>query len=89
MIPVADDVALWRQRAAATRNAARQMRDIRCRWAILDVADSYERMAQIAERRLARKRAIGRVSRLGLGFASLVGVGTGWALTYLLHNAVR
>ncbi|HET8996574.1 MAG TPA: hypothetical protein VFN42_07895 [Acetobacteraceae bacterium] len=65
------------------------MRDLRCRWAILDVAESYERMARMAERRLARKQAIAGSSRIALGFASLVGSGTGWALTYLLHNAVR
>ena len=89
MIPVADDMVLWRERAAEARRSARQMGDDRCRRTLLGIAESYECMAQLAERRLARRRAIAGASRIAFGCAGLVGGGAGWALGYLLRAATR
>lgn len=59
MIPVADDLRLWRERERRTRVAAWDMSDSHCRDSLLAIADSYARMAAMAERRNAwyRQRA--------------------------------
>ncbi len=63
-IPVADDVEFWAHRATCTRVAANTMLDQSCRDRVLAIADSYGRMARIAEVRLAR-RAAGARKRFG------------------------
>lgn len=59
-IPVADDVGFWRERAVSARAAASEMADQWCRDGVLAIADSYERMARMAQRRLARQTATTR-----------------------------
>lgn len=89
MIPVADDVALWRERAANARIAAERMRDTRCRWMVLRIAQSNERMAELAVRRLTRRSGLLRASRLRFGLAGLIGGGAGWAMAYMLVTTVH
>lgn len=89
MIPVADDIALWRERAADARNAAQRMGDVRSRCMVLRIAQSYERMAQLAERRLVRRSTMPGVSRRAFGLAGLLGGGAGWVLGYLLLSTIR
>lgn len=57
MIPVADDMLVWRQRARSLRQSAADMADPRHRDGVLAIADSYERMATMAEARIARRAA--------------------------------
>lgn len=83
LIPIADDIALWRQRAVSARAAAEKMVDTRCRWAVQGIADSYERMAEMAEHRIARRSRRGISIRSGMAFVGLVGGGSGFAAAYL------
>lgn len=78
MIPVADDIARWRQCAARTHAAAAWMSDDRCRLAMLDIAESYERMARLAEQRIAR-RATGRAPHASFRLAMLIGSSSAFA----------
>lgn len=82
-IPVADDVEFWRERAISTRAAAWGMPDQECRDGVLAIADSYERMATMAQARLARHAATAR-ARLTLNLSAPIGGGLGLALACAL-----
>lgn len=49
----ADNPALWRQRAAEARVQAEQIGDAELREQMLIVARDYDRLAELAEQRLA------------------------------------
>jgi hypothetical protein len=52
---ILDDPAHWRARAEESRVLAEQLSDRDSRRMMLGVAESYERLAQHAERRIAEK----------------------------------
>ena len=49
--PTLNDPAHWRRRAAETRSIADRLDDAAARQAMLEIADQYERIAAMAERR--------------------------------------
>jgi hypothetical protein len=53
-----NDPAHWRARAARTREIAAQVRDSKDKRLLVSVAESYDRLAADAERRLADKAAL-------------------------------
>ncbi len=54
-----DDPRVWRDRAEEARAHAEDMRDEESRRIMTSIAESYEKMAERAERRLAQHRAQG------------------------------
>ena len=46
-----DDPAHWRQRAAESRRIADQLKHAEQKKAMLDIAESYERLALLAEKK--------------------------------------
>lgn len=83
VIPVADDVGFWCERALNTRAAAKGMPDQECRNGVLAIAASYDRMAGMAQARLAR-HATTRRARLTLNLAAPIGGGLGLALAFAM-----
>ena len=53
--PMIDDPAHWRQRAEEARRTAEQLDDSADKKTMLDIADAYERLATLAEAKLASK----------------------------------
>ena len=53
--PMIDDPAHWRQRAEEARRTAEQLDDLADKKTMLDIADAYERLATLAEAKLASK----------------------------------
>jgi hypothetical protein len=52
-----DDPSHWRQRAQEARAEADKLGDASMKQTMLEIAASYERLAEIAERRTTAKRA--------------------------------
>ena len=53
----ADNPTLWRQRAAEARVQAEQISDAQAREQMLVIARDYDRLAELAERRLSQASA--------------------------------
>jgi hypothetical protein len=49
--PTVNDPAHWRRRAAETRSIAAQLDDAVAKQAMLEIAEQYERVAAMAEKR--------------------------------------
>jgi hypothetical protein len=56
MASIFNDPAHWRARAGKTREIAAQLRDAKDKSLLASIAESYDRLAVAAEKRLADKR---------------------------------
>src|SRR5688572_2041314 len=57
MVSIYNDPAHWRARAGKTREIAAQLRDAKDKQVLATIADSYDRLAQDADRRSAEQVA--------------------------------
>jgi len=53
--PLRDNAEHWRQRARESRTIAEQLDDAVAKGTMLQIADAYEQLAQLAEKRQASK----------------------------------
>jgi hypothetical protein len=56
MASIFNDPTHWRARAGKTREIAAQLRDAKDKSLLASIAESYDRLAVAAEKRLAEKR---------------------------------
>ena len=54
-LPIVDDPMHWQRRAQEARSIAGQLDDLTAKITMLDIANSYDRLAALLEAKLARK----------------------------------